>query len=75
MIVGDMDDKGRFPGTIKLAGAGGGSSLETLLGMEKSSISLFNTMPVLSERIPEPKYAFTVVVIETAFCSGSMMLT
>lgn len=74
-IVGDMDDNGRFPGMIKLGGAGGGTSLETLLGMEKSSISLFNTIPVLGESIPAPKYAFTVVVIEMAFRSSSMMLT
>lgn len=74
-IVGDMEDKGRFPGMTKLAGAGGGTSLETFLGMAKSSISLFSTIPVLGERIFDPKYAFTVVVMETAFLSRSIMLT
>ena len=73
-IVGVMDDNGRFPGTMKLAGAGGGTSLETFLGMEKSSISLFSTIPVLGERIFAPKYAFTVVVMEMALRSRSMML-
>jgi len=71
-IVGDMDDSGRFPGMMKLEGAGGGTSLETFLGMEKSSISLFSTIPVLGERIFEPKYAFTVVVMEMAFLSRSI---
>lgn len=63
-----MDDKGLFPGLIKLAGAGGRTPLETFPGMEKSSISLFKTIPVLCDSIFEPKYAFTVVVMETAFC-------
>jgi hypothetical protein len=74
-IVGDMDDNGLFPGTMKLAGAGGGTSFETFfIGMEKSSISLFNTIPVLGERIFAPKYPFTVVVMETAFLSKSIIL-
>jgi len=71
-IVGVMDDSGHFPSTMKLAGAGGGTSLETFLGMKKSSISLFNTIPVLGERIFEPKYAFTIVVMEMAFLSRSI---
>lgn len=54
-IVGDIDDKGRFPGAIKLAGAGGATFFETFAGMEKSSISLFNTIPVLGESTPAPK--------------------
>lgn len=72
--MGDMDDSGRFPGMMKLAGAGGGTSLVTFLGMEKSSISLFSTIPVLGERIFEPKYEFTVLVMEMAFLSGSIIL-
>lgn len=72
--MGDMDDSGRFPGLMKLAGAGGGTSLVTFLGMEKSSISLFSTIPVLGERIFEPKYEFTVLVMEMAFLSGSIIL-
>lgn len=72
--MGDMDDSGRFPGMTKLAGAGGGTSLVTFLGMEKSSISLFSTIPVLGERIFEPKYEFTVLVMEMAFLSGSIIL-
>ena len=67
-----MDDKGLFPGLIKLAGAGGRTSLVTFAGMEKSSISLFKIIPVLGDSILEPKYAFTVVVMETAFLCLSM---
>lgn len=61
-----MDDNGLFPGLIKLGGAGGGLA-ETFPGMEKSSISLFKTIPVLDDSICAPKYPFTVVVMETAF--------
>lgn len=64
-----MDDNGLFPGLIKFAGAGGGRFLLPFIGMEKSSISLFRTIPVLGDRICAPKYAFTVVVMETAFLS------
>ena len=67
-IVGDIDDKGLFPGLIKLAGAGGRTPFVTFAGMEKSSISLFKIIPVLGDRIFEPKYPFTEVVMETAFC-------
>lgn len=70
-----MDDNGLFPGIMKLAGEGGGTSLlETFTGIEKSSISLFSTIPVLGERIFAPKYPFIVVVMETAFLSKSIML-
>lgn len=67
-----MDDNGLFPGLMKLGGAGGGT-VESFPGIEKSSISLFKIIPVLDDSICEPKYPFTVVVIETAFCSLSMM--
>lgn len=70
-----MDDNGLFPGMMKLVGAGGGTSLETFIGIEKSSISLFSTIPVLGETIFEPKYPFTVLVMEIAFLSASTMLT
>lgn len=50
-----MDDNGLFPGAIKLAGAGRGTSPETFAGIEKSSISLFNTIPVLGDSTREPK--------------------
>ena len=54
-----------------MAGAGGGSSVEALSGMEKSSISLLRTMPVDGERNLAPKYPFMVLVIDTAFLSVS----
>lgn len=70
-IVGAMDDNGLLPGWIKLAGAGGG--ILPFRGMEKSSISLLRSIPVLGETIWAPKYEFTVRVIETAFLSPSTM--
>lgn len=66
-----MDDNGLLPGLIKFEGAGGGRPAETFMGMEKSPISLFRTSPVLGDRIWEPKYEFTVVVMEIAFRSRS----
>jgi hypothetical protein len=70
MIVGVMDDNGLFPGRMELGGAGGGTS-PLFMGMENSSISLFRSIPVLGDSIFEPKYAFTVLVMETAFRSIS----
>lgn len=66
-MVGVMDDKGLLPGLIKLDGAGGLTPAEAFLGIEKSSISLFKTIPVLGESIREPKYEFMVLVMDTAF--------
>jgi hypothetical protein len=54
-IVGVMDDKGRLPGLMKLAGLGGTPKKFVVLGDEKSSISLFMMMPVCSEMNPAPK--------------------
>lgn len=55
MIDGHMEDNGRFPGTIKLAGEGGMLKPLVRLGEEKSSISSFRIIPVLSEAKPAPK--------------------
>lgn len=74
-MVGAMDDKGLFPGLMKLAGAGGGVFLSPFEGIEKSSISLLRIIPVLGDNIFAPKYAFTVLVMETAFRSQSTMDT
>ena len=50
-IVGDIEDRGRFPGSIQLfwlEGAVHASSVQLgLFGLEKSSISSLNIMPVL----------------------------
>lgn len=56
-MVGAIEDKGRFPGRMKLAGAGGGTSWSPMdfMGIEKSSISLFRTIPVLGDSISAPK--------------------
>lgn len=69
-----MEDNGLFNGLIKFAGAGGGILAAELLGMEKSSISLLSNIPVLGDKICDPKYELTVLVIETAFRSLSTML-
>ena len=53
--VGDIEDSGRLVGLTKFDGAGGSLSREISVGMEKSSISLFNTIPVDGESIPAPK--------------------
>lgn len=71
MIVGVMEDNGLLKGLIKFAGAGGGVLAEAFVGIEKSSISLFSTIPVLGDIIWDPKYEFTVLVIDTAFRSLS----
>jgi len=72
IIVGVIEDNGRFPASTKLAGGGGGDpGVELLRGVEKSSISLLRTIPVDVERILAPKYPFIVVVIDTAFLSLS----
>ena len=54
-IVGDIEDNGLLLGLMKFAGAGGSMSGEISVGVEKSSISLFNTMPVEGESIRAPK--------------------
>ena len=70
MIVGVIDDNGLFPGWMKLAGEGG-DVLSS--GTEKSSISLFRMMPVAGDMNLDPKYALTVVVMETALRCPSTM--
>lgn len=52
--MGVIEDKGLLFGLIKLAGAGGSSSGDTSVGVEKSSISLLRIMPVESESTPPP---------------------
>ena len=54
-MVGVMDDRGRLPGRMKLAGLGGTPKKFVVLGDEKSSISLFMMTPVCSEMNPAPK--------------------
>jgi hypothetical protein len=70
-MVGVMEERGRFEGLTKLAGAGGGELRVVFAGMEKSSISLLSRMPVLGDTIRDPKYELTVLVMETAFRSLS----
>ena len=68
-----MDDKGRLKGSIKLLGAGG-EAPGSLVGTEKSSISLFNTMPVDLDMNFAPNLSFTVVVKDTTLRSSSTTL-
>ena len=54
-MVGAMDDRGLFPGSIKFAGDGRMPHSLTLFGDEKSSMSSLNKIPVLWPYMPEPK--------------------
>ena len=54
-MEGAMEESGRFPGRIKLAGLGGTPNMLVMLGDEKSDISSFITMPVCSDTKPAPK--------------------
>uniref|UniRef100_A0A7C9CLV6 Uncharacterized protein n=1 Tax=Opuntia streptacantha TaxID=393608 RepID=A0A7C9CLV6_OPUST len=72
-MMGVMEDRGRFPGCMKFAGAGGSCSGLFSVGVEKSSISLLRTIPVEADSTPAPNTEFTVVVIDTAFLSASTM--
>ena len=54
-ITGDMADIALFPGSIKLVSDGGRSNEFGSPGIEKSSISLLNMMPVLLPSTLEPK--------------------
>lgn len=53
--MGVIEDNGLLFGLMKLAGAGGSLSIETSVGIEKSPISLFRTMPVEADNTPPPK--------------------
>ena len=55
MIVGHVEERGIFPGLMKLFGEGGIPKSEVMLGDEKSSISSFMMMPVLGDITREPK--------------------
>lgn len=54
-ITGHMDESGRLPGLMKLAGEGSRPNPFFFPGDAKSSIWSFNMMPVLLERIILPK--------------------
>ncbi len=60
-MVGQVEESGLFPGRMKLAGEGLNPYSLVILGEEKSSISLFSTIPV-SVTTPDPKYPFTDLV-------------
>ena len=53
--VGQVDDIGILPGTMKLLGEAGTPKKFTVPGIEKSSISLLKMMPVLLPMTFEPK--------------------
>jgi hypothetical protein len=54
-MAGLMEDKGRFPGLMKLLGDGGRLKSLVMLGDEKSSISSLKMIPVEGDMIPDPK--------------------
>ena len=53
--VGQVDDIGILPGTMKLVGEAGTPNTFTVPGVEKSSISLLKMMPVLLPKTFDPK--------------------
>ena len=53
--VGHMDDMGILPGTMKLLGEAGTPKAFEVPGVEKSSISLLNMIPVRAPTTLEPK--------------------
>lgn len=55
ITVGHIEDNGRLPGFIKLAGDGRNPKELMVPGVEKSSISLFTIIPVLGDMKPHPK--------------------
>lgn len=54
-ILGHIEDRGLFPGLMKFAAEAGTPKEFTVLGVEKSSISLLNIIPVLFPTTFEPK--------------------
>ncbi len=54
-MAGLMEDKGRFPGLMKLLGDGGRLKSLVMLGDEKSSISSLKMIPVEGDMILDPK--------------------
>lgn len=63
-MIGAMEDKGRLPGWMKLAGLGGTPKKLMTPGEEKSSISSFKMMPVCSDMNLAPKLN-TVSIVES----------
>ena len=59
-IVGQVEERGLFPGRIKLVSEGLTPKKLVMLGEEKSSISLFSIIPVLVISF-EPKYVLIVL--------------
>ncbi len=58
-IIGVIEDMGRFPGLIKLLREAGKPKWFVLLGLEKSSISQLNRIPVLEPITLEPNLVGT----------------
>ena len=55
IMLGHIEDKGRFHGAIKLAGDAGTPKKFVVFGVEKSSISLLKIIPVLEPTTLDPK--------------------
>lgn len=54
-ILGNMEDRGLFPGLMKFAADAGTPKWLVVFGVEKSSIWFMNTMPVLFPTTFDPK--------------------
>ena len=61
--VGDMEDAGALPGSIKFGGDGGRSYIEGESGLEKSPISLLKIIPVRDPTIFEPNLGDRIMYI------------
>ena len=70
-MVGDMLDRGRFPGAGKFATEGASPYPFGAPGVLKSSISLLSTTPVDGDVTLDPNAVLTVLVSATAFRSAS----
>ena len=70
-----MEDNGRLPGLMKLAGEGIKPKALDLLGTEKSSISLFMMRPVSGIMSCDPNTRLSVLVKETAIPEASAVET
>ena len=66
ITVGDMLLIGRFPGWIKLAGDGAILKAFGTPGVEKSSISLFHTIPSFGETLSAPNLEIILNQLVTA---------
>lgn len=74
-MIGDIEDIGRLFGWIKLTSDGANPNPFDIPGVEKSSISSFQTMPNSGDCTTAPNQRLTVEVADTPLPSASRTLT